>query len=117
MKRMILIAAASVGLAACVPVGPGGNPVLPGVCGFANLPNPQIQWPNSPIGGPLPPFNRTAFENFIATAPSQQQFASRYPNIALVMPNDMATMELRYNYSRFFANTGPQGCIVGGGFR
>ncbi|MFP3345114.1 hypothetical protein R0J87_21785, partial [Halomonas sp. SIMBA_159] len=86
------------------PTGPGGAPIIPGLggCGTANLPNPQIQWPDSPLG-PLPAFDRAGFRSFISTAPSPDQFRSRYPGITLVMPGTPTTMELRYNYSRFFA--------------
>lgn len=117
MIRHLTIALAAIVLAACVPAGPGGGPLIPGFsCGTASLANPQIDWPESPVG-PLPPFNRAAFRNFISTAPSPVQFRNRYPDMTLVMPGDMATMDLRYNYSRFFAETGPRGCITGGRFQ
>jgi hypothetical protein len=58
-----------------------------------------------------------AFEQFIATQPTPDQFKRRYPDVVLVLPGQMATKELRLNRSRYFAEVDAQGRIRGGKFQ
>ncbi len=58
-----------------------------------------------------------AFDAFIATHPTPAQFLATYPDVQLVMPGDMTTMEFRTNNSRFFPEQDATGHIVGGSFR
>ena len=57
------------------------------------------------------------FESFIATHPTPAQFHARYPDVQLVTPDTMTTMEMRSNNSRYFPELDKDGRIVGGGFR
>ena len=57
------------------------------------------------------------FEAFIATHPTPAQFHARYPDVQLVMPDTMTTMEMRSNNSRYFPELDKDGRITGGGFR
>ena len=58
-----------------------------------------------------------AFDQFIATRPTPEQFRSRYPDVTLVLPGEIATKELRMNHSRYFPRIDAQGRITGGDFR
>lgn len=58
-----------------------------------------------------------AFESFIASHPTAQQFSARYPAVLLVLPGSITTKELRLNRSRYFADLDAQGRIVGGRFQ
>jgi predicted small lipoprotein YifL len=58
-----------------------------------------------------------AFDAFIATHPTPAQFLATYPDVQLVMPGDITTMEFRTNNSRFFPEQDATGHIVGGSFR
>jgi hypothetical protein len=57
------------------------------------------------------------FEAFIATHPTPAQFHARYPDVQLVMPDTVTTMEMRSNNSRYFPELDKDGRIAGGGFR
>lgn len=57
----------------------------------------------------------TAFNAFIATHPTPEQFRAMYPDVQLVMPNTITTMDFRSNNSRYFAEL-KDGHIVGGHF-
>jgi hypothetical protein len=57
-----------------------------------------------------------AFEAFIATRPTPEQFRARYPDVLLVLPGQIATKELRLNNSRYFAELDGEGRITGGRF-
>lgn len=59
----------------------------------------------------------TAFEQFIATAPTPEQFRARYPDVTLVLPGSIASKELRMNNSRYFATLDAAGRISGGRFQ
>lgn len=61
--------------------------------------------------------NMGAFQTFVATRPTPSEFRRVYPDVTLVLPRDMATMEMRNNNSRFFAQVDQDGKIVGGSFR
>ena len=57
-----------------------------------------------------------AFDRFIATAPTPEQFRARYPDVLLVLPGDMATKEFRMDRSRYFAKI-DGGRVTGGRFQ
>lgn len=57
-----------------------------------------------------------AFEAFIATRPTPEQFRATYPDVRLVLPGDVASKELRLNNSRYFAQLDAEGRIIGGRF-
>lgn len=61
--------------------------------------------------------NLGAFQQFIATRPTPSEFRRIYPDVQLVLPQDIATMEMRNNNSRYFALVDRQGRIAGGNFR
>lgn len=58
-----------------------------------------------------------AFDAFIATHPTPAQFHARYPDVQLVLPGSITTMEMRSNNSRYFPELDKDGRITGGGFR
>lgn len=58
-----------------------------------------------------------AFDTFLASRPTPEQFRARYPQIQLVLPGQPTTMELRYDQSRFFADVGVEGRIFDGRFQ
>lgn len=58
----------------------------------------------------------TAFNAFIDTHPTPEQFRATYPDVLLVTPGMPSTRELRNNNSRYFAELDAQGRIVGGKF-
>ena len=58
-----------------------------------------------------------AFDAFIATHPTPAQFHARYPDVQLVTPDMVTTMEMRSNNSRYFPELDKDGRITGGGFR
>ncbi|MGO4701885.1 hypothetical protein [Dyella sp. 2RAB6] len=57
------------------------------------------------------------FDAFIATHPTPEQFHVRYPDVQLVTPGSITTMEMRSNNSRYFPELDKDGRITGGGFR
>ena len=61
--------------------------------------------------------DKKAFDAFIATHPTPAQFLATYPDVQLVMPGTITTMEMRTNNSRFFPEQDATGHIVGGNFR
>lgn len=58
-----------------------------------------------------------AFEAFVAAAPTPEEFRRIYPDVTLVLPGQIATKELRFNNSRYFAQLDEQGRITGGKFQ
>jgi hypothetical protein len=58
----------------------------------------------------------TAFDAFIATHPTAEQFKAMYPDVMLVMPDTMTTREMRQNNSRYFPEFDKNGRITGGKF-
>ena len=58
-----------------------------------------------------------AFDRFVATQPTADQFRARYPDVLLVLPGEVATKELRADRSRYFADLDREGRIVGGRFK
>jgi len=57
-----------------------------------------------------------AFEAFIATHPTPEQFRITYPDVQLVMPGTITTMEFRSNNSRYYPQLDNDGRITGGHF-
>lgn len=57
-----------------------------------------------------------AFDAFIATHPTPDQFRAAYPDVLLVTPGMPSTRELRNNNSRYFAELDKDGHITGGKF-
>ncbi|WP_020647866.1 hypothetical protein [Solimonas variicoloris] len=57
-----------------------------------------------------------AFHRFIGTHPTPEQFRKAYPDVTLVLPGQISTREFRTNNSRYFAELGGDGKIVGGKF-
>jgi hypothetical protein len=58
-----------------------------------------------------------AFDDFIAMHPTPAEFQARYPQIDLVLPGDLTTMELRTDNSRYIADVSVEGRIYDGDFR
>ncbi|MEM7424112.1 MAG: hypothetical protein AAF334_10335 [Pseudomonadota bacterium] len=85
----------------------------------AELVTPEIGYPQAgeEIIAPPADFDVTAFEAFIATAPSPELFETQYPDIQLVMPMTPTTLEYRPDYSRFFAELDEDNRIIGGYFQ
>ncbi|HEY0913966.1 MAG TPA: hypothetical protein VGE22_03755 [Solimonas sp.] len=57
------------------------------------------------------------FRHFIDTRPDPAEFRLRYPDVALVLPGEIATMDYRADRSRFHALVDEGGRISGGEFR
>ena len=57
-----------------------------------------------------------AFDAFLATHPTPAQFRAAYPDVQLVMPNTITTMDFRSNNSRYFVELDKDGRIIGGHF-
>lgn len=58
-----------------------------------------------------------AFEEFIALAPTPEEFRQVYPDVVLILPGDIATREFRTDNSRYFADLDEQERIIGGSFQ
>jgi hypothetical protein len=58
-----------------------------------------------------------AFEQFIAARPTPEEFRRVYPDVTLVLPGQIASKELRFNNSRYFAQLDDQNRITGGRFQ
>jgi hypothetical protein len=101
--------AASVALAACQQTSPSTD----------DLAMPEIGYPESGDGIIAPPegFDVEAFEAFIATGPTQEEFVAEYPDIDLILPMTPVTLEYRADYSRFFGEFDEDGQIIGGYFQ
>lgn len=83
----------------------GGVPVQ------AQNPQPTAQ----PVSGFVT--DQPRFDAYIATHPTPDDFRRVYPDVQLVLPGQIATKELRFNNSRYFAQLDDQGRIVGGKFQ
>ena len=57
-----------------------------------------------------------AFDAFIATHPTPDQFRAAYPDVQLMLPGTVSTMEYRTNNSRYYAELDTSGRITGGHF-
>ncbi|WP_114241819.1 hypothetical protein [Dyella sp. C9] len=76
------------------------------------------QMPTHPAPAPLHGYvtDMHAFDAFIRTHPTPDQFRATYPDVQLVMPGSITTMEFRTNNSRYFAQLDNDGRITGGHF-
>jgi hypothetical protein len=76
----------------------------------------------TPASPPAPPAvkgfvtDTKAFDAFIATKPTAEQFRAAYPDVQLVMPDSITTMDFRRNNSRYFPQWDDSGHITGGKF-
>jgi hypothetical protein len=75
--------------------------------------NPAMADPK-PVAGHVT--DLSAFQSFIATHPTPERFRKAYPDVALVLPGQIATREFRTNNSRYFADIDGEGKITGGKF-
>lgn len=57
------------------------------------------------------------FASFIAGKPTPTEFRNAYSCVALVLPGDVSTLEMRTDNSRYHAMLDQHGRIVGGSFR
>ena len=64
----------------------------------------------------VPAVPTMGLRDFLATRPTPDEFRARYPHTTLVLPGDITTREMRYDCSRFFADTDIDGRVVGGRF-
>jgi hypothetical protein len=69
---------------------------------------------SAPVPGKVT--DMAAFQKYLATRPTPEQFRAHYPDVKLVMPGDIATKEFRHDNSRYFAETDSEGRITGGRF-
>lgn len=76
---------------------------------------PQTPDAAAPVAGFVT--DLSAFEAFVATQPTPEQFRARYPDVLLVLPGTITTKELRLNHSRYFAQLDANSRIVGGRFQ
>ncbi len=79
------------------------------------VPATQTTVTTTPVAGFVT--DLAAFEQFIATAPTPEQFRARYPDVTLALPGSINSKEMRLNNSRYFAQLDAQGCITGGKFQ
>ncbi|WP_240147840.1 hypothetical protein [Luteibacter yeojuensis] len=70
--------------------------------------------PPKPVAGFVT--DMKAFDAFIATRPTPEQFHAAYPDVMLVTPDMITTREMRQNNSRYFPKMDAEGRIVGGSF-
>lgn len=84
----------------------------------APAPKPAAAAPAAATPAPVHGFvtDVTAFDAFIATHPTPDQFKAAYPDVLLVLPGTIATREMRSNNSRYFAELDANGRITGGKF-
>ena len=87
---------------------PAAAPVAPKPAAIPAAPAP------TPVHGFVT--DMQAFDVFIATRPTPDQFRAAYPDVLLVLPGTIATRELRNNNSRYFAEQDKDGRITGGKF-
>lgn len=58
-----------------------------------------------------------AFEAYVATRPTPDALRARYPGLAVVMPGDITTKEMRGDNSRYFVELDAEGRVAGGRFQ
>lgn len=75
---------------------------------------PAAQAQPKPVAGFVT--DMKAFNAFIATKPTADQFRAAYPDVTLVTPDMMSTREMRMNNSRYFPQMDDTGHITGGKF-
>ena len=97
MSRIHLFVATLMALSACVAPATQTNVTTLPIAGFVT--------------------DTAAFDAFIATTPTPEQFKARYPDVTLALPGSINTKEMRMNNSRYFAQLDAQGRITGGRFQ
>lgn len=70
-----------------------------------------------PYRGQVSDAEMVDFRHFIDTRPDPAEFRLRYPDVQLVLPGEIATMDFRADRSRFHAMVDEGGRISGGEFR
>lgn len=103
-------------LAGCGNKGPLYMPKpspAPTAASVAPVAKPAVSAP-APVHGFVT--DTAAFDAFIATRPTPDQFRAAYPDVLLVLPGAIATREFRTNNSRYFAELDKDGRITGGKF-
>lgn len=104
LRRLLSVCLAA-GLVACVPA-PAPDPAA----------GPEPTSAQDDVN-PATVTDLPAFAAFIATRPTPEAFASRYPGVALILPGMVSTRELRMDHSRYFAELDAEGRITGGRFQ
>ena len=57
-----------------------------------------------------------AFQRLLATNPSPAELRAAFPEVLVILPDEMATREFRFDQSRFFAMLDDAGRVYGGEF-
>lgn len=95
--RIALAMAAALAVTACQGVPSMNGPTVKPVAGFVT--------------------DEATFQKFIVTQPTPDEFRRVYPDVTLILPGQIATKELRFNNSRYFAQLDEQGRVTGGRFQ
>lgn len=104
-----LLLASSIAIAACQQGSPATEELI----------TPDIAYPQAGDGIAAPPegFDVEAFEAFVATRPTHEEFETQFPDIQLILPMTPVTLEYRSDYSRFFGEFDADDRIIGGYFQ
>jgi hypothetical protein len=117
VSAVVLLAAA----ACSAPVDGNGGAAPPAQPSEPEGSAPVIDWPKTADGDPVDAsaddFDREAFAAFLAKAPTAEEFQAAYPDVTLVLPGGIATMDFRSDHSRFFATVDDAGHVIGGRFQ
>lgn len=119
MRRLLLLLPLCAGLALLAGCGNKGPLYMPKPTPApAAAPVAPVAKPVAAAPGAVHGFvsDMTAFDAFIATRPTADQFHAMYPDVLLVLPGTVATREFRTNNSRYFAELDKDGRITGGKF-
>ncbi|MEM7442375.1 MAG: hypothetical protein AAF414_03475 [Pseudomonadota bacterium] len=57
------------------------------------------------------------FQRVLATFPDPETLRDAFPDVLIVLPDEIATREFRLDQSRFFAELDPAGNVTGGNFQ
>jgi hypothetical protein len=76
------------------------------------------QWMTSGATKPVAGFvtDTKSFDAFIETHPTPKQFHRAYPDVQLVVPGTITSLEYRENNSRYYGKFDEKGRIIGGNF-
>jgi hypothetical protein len=58
--------------------------------------------------------DRSAFQAFVQSRPTPEEFEQAYPDLWLILPGDIVTREVCSQYYRFIAELDAEGRIAGG---
>lgn len=103
-----LLSAIVAGLLACQPERAPAPPFYPS-------PSKEAAVPSAPERTRITDMD--AFAAFIATRPTPEALRERYPGLAVITPDMMATRELRTDNSRYFVELDAEGRVTGGKFQ